>query len=113
MAENRRYPRFKRKIPVEVHLDGSDTPFRCNTSDISLSGCYIENMYPWPVDTSVDLKLQLEGTLLILGKVVTRDPQFGNGIEFKRMLPEDLDELSRFLDFCADEEASESSTLNP
>lgn len=104
--ERRRHPRFKLNISVEVHAqlaqNVSDTPIHCTTSDISLGGCYIESMYPFPVGTHLELKLQLEAqfedTLLIFARVVTCDPQFGNGIEFVRMLPEDRQELSDFLD---------------
>jgi hypothetical protein len=46
----------------------------------------------------VELKLQLEDTLLVLATVVTCDPQVGNGIRFSRMLPEDLEQLSVFLE---------------
>jgi hypothetical protein len=99
--ERRKHPRFTASLPVEVHCEGSDTPLRCTTSDISLGGCYIESLYPFPVGTILDLKLQLEGTLLIQAKVVTCYPQVGNGIQFVKILREDLEELSAFLDSLA------------
>lgn len=43
------------------------------------------------------MSLQLEGTLLAVGTVVTCDPQVGNGIEFAKMLPEDQEELRAFV----------------
>jgi len=104
-VEKRHYPRFKRSVPVEVHAEGSDAPIHCNTSDLSLGGCYIESMYPFPKGTAVELKLQLDDTLLILARVVTCDPQFGNGFQFERILPEDLELLSHFLETCAKQEA--------
>ncbi|HTA50666.1 MAG TPA: PilZ domain-containing protein, partial [Verrucomicrobiae bacterium] len=67
------------------------------TSDLSEAGCYIETMFPFPVGTSLEMSLQLDGTLLAVGTVVTCDPQVGNGIEFARMLPEDLEELRAFV----------------
>jgi len=106
--ERRKHPRFKINVPVEVHTDASATPFRVSTSDISLGGCYIESMYPFPVGTSLELKLQVSDTLLILAKVVTADPQFGNGIQFVRMLPEDRDALSHYLGSVAKPEHAES-----
>jgi c-di-GMP-binding flagellar brake protein YcgR len=99
--ERRKYPRFTVSVPVEVHAEGSDTPIRCTTSDLSLGGCYIESMYPFPVGATLDLKLQLENTLLIEAKVVTSYPQVGNGMQFVKMLPEDRAELSAFLDSLA------------
>jgi c-di-GMP-binding flagellar brake protein YcgR len=95
--ERRDQARIKIKIPVELHFEDNDTPYRCSTVDLSLVGCYIETMFPFPVDTSVELKLEASNTLLILGKIVTCDPQVGNGIQFVKMLPEDLEELNSFL----------------
>ena len=99
VRQTRKHPRFKLRIPVEVHTEASDTPIRCSTSDICLGGCYIENLYPLPVGTALELKLDLASdTLLIFARVVTCDPQVGNGIEFTRILPEDLEELAHYLD---------------
>ena len=100
--ERRKHPRFTVSVPVEVHAEGSDTPIRCTTSDLSLGGCYIESMYPIPVDTAVELKLQIvEETLIIFAKVVTSFPQVGNGFRFVKILPEDRAALSAFLDSVA------------
>jgi hypothetical protein len=96
--ERRDQQRIKVKVPVELHFEDNDTPYRCATSDLSLLGCYIETLYPFPVDTPVELKLQAGATLLILGKIVTCDPQVGNGVQFSKMLPEDIEELRAFLE---------------
>lgn len=95
--ERRVHPRVRVKVPVELFAPGSDVPQRGATSDLSEAGCYIETMFPFPVGTNLEMTLQLEGTLLAVGTVVTRDPQVGNGIEFARMLPEDLEELRAFV----------------
>jgi hypothetical protein len=63
-------------------------------------------MYPFPVGTQLDLKLEASGTLVISARVITCDPQFGNGIEFARMLPEDEVTLGKFLDHIASQELS-------
>jgi c-di-GMP-binding flagellar brake protein YcgR len=109
IPERRKHPRFTARIPVEVHADGNETPIRCATSDISAGGCYIESMYPFPVGTCLELKLQISDTLLILGKVVTCHPQVGNGIEFIKILPEDRATLSDFLNSVAHQEYAEST----
>jgi PilZ domain len=96
-ADRRVHPRIKVKVPIELFVPGSDVPQRGATSDLSEAGCYIETMFPFPVGTILEMSLQLEGTLLVVGKVVTCDPQVGNGIEFARMLPEDLEELRAFV----------------
>jgi len=104
MIERREHPRFKVSVPVEVHAEGATAPLHCATSDLSLGGCYIESMYPFPAGTCLDLKLDAGDAVLATAKVVTCDPQFGNGIQFLRMLPEDREILGKFLDHCADEE---------
>jgi hypothetical protein len=95
--ERRARPRVKIKVPVELFAPGSDVPQRGATSDLSEAGCYIETMFPFPVGTTLEMSLQLEGTLLAVGTVVTCDPQVGNGIEFARMLPEDQEELRAYV----------------
>jgi len=85
-------------VPVELCIEGSEFPIRGATSDISLSGCYMETIFPVAVGTTLELKLQVDGTLLFLAKVVTCDPQVGNGMQFTRMLSEDVEELRAFLE---------------
>jgi len=98
MNERRRSPRIKVKVPAEIVVEGTDIPVRGATSDLSQNGCYIETIFPFPVGTKLEIKLQLEGTLLILAIVATCDPQVGNGIRFTRMLEEDIEELGAFID---------------
>lgn len=98
MIERRKHPRIKVSVPVEVHAQGNAAPIHCATSDLSLDGCYIESMYPFPAGTNLELKLEAGDTLLIVARVITCDPQFGNGIHFEKTLPEDLNTLGKFLD---------------
>jgi hypothetical protein len=95
--ERRAGPRIKVRVPVELFAPGSDVPQRGATSDLSEAGCYIETIFPFPVGTTLEMSLQLEGTLLAVGTVVTCDPQVGNGIEFTKMLPEDQKELHAYV----------------
>jgi len=110
--ERRADTRIRMKAPVELYVEGNSAPFRCATSDLSLYGCYIETIFPFPIGTALELKLQINSTLLIVGTVVTSDPQVGNGIKFSRMLPEDVEELRAFLTekATADEEAAGEDT---
>lgn len=96
--DRREHPRVKLRVPVELFVEGTDTPIRGATSDLSLGGCYIESMFPFPVGTNLEMKLQVDGTLLVLAQVVTSDPQVGNGVKFIRMLPEDIEELRAFIE---------------
>jgi len=102
--------RVKVRVPVEMLLEGA-TPVRGATSDLSTGGCYIETLFPYPVGTTLDMRLQLDNTLLIAARVVTCDPQVGNGIHFDKMLPEDQAELDRFLENLQQDEKSEGAGI--
>jgi hypothetical protein len=95
--EHRSAKRIKVSVPVELCVPGKDVPLRGATSDISESGCYIESIYPFPIGTIFEMTLQINGTILALGTVVTCDPQVGNGIKFTKMLPEDQEELCAYV----------------
>jgi hypothetical protein len=87
------------KVPVDLREEGSKFPMGGGTADLSLTGCYIENIFPFAIGTTMELKLRvLDGTLLVLAKVVTSDPQVGNGMEFINILPEDIAKLRAFLE---------------
>lgn len=96
--ERRGFQRLKLHVPVELYTEDSESPIRGATADLSLGGCYIETIFPFPIGTELEMKLQLEDTLLVLGLVVTCDPQVGNGIRFTRILPDDVEQLKTFLE---------------
>jgi hypothetical protein len=109
MDHNRRtHPRLKTSVPIEIYIEGNNYAIRGSTTDLSLTGCYIETIFPLPVGTHLELKLKLDDTLLVLATVVTSDPQVGNGIQFDKMLSEDIAELGAFLD-AAEKETTEPS----
>jgi hypothetical protein len=96
--EKREHPRLKVRVPMELRSEASDSPIRFETTDLSRSGCYIEMLFTLEVGAEVEVRFQLgDSTLLAVGKVVTCDRNVGNGIRFTRMLPEDREELGRFL----------------
>jgi hypothetical protein len=79
------------------------------TADLSLNGCYIESIFPFPLGTNLDLQLSIDNIILVAATVVTCDPQVGNGLKFVRMLPEDREELAAFLESAQQTEESDSS----
>jgi PilZ domain len=96
--EKRNSARIKVSVPVELFTPESDVPHRCATTDLSETGCYIESIFPFPIGTVFEMSLRLDETLLVVGTVVTRDPQVGNGIKFTRMLPEDRELLRAYVE---------------
>jgi len=84
-------------------LQGSKSPIRTETDDLSLTGFYVEMMFTLNIGTPLDIRLQIgDTTVLALGKVVTSDPKVGNGISFMKMLPEDRQALAIFLQAAED-----------
>jgi c-di-GMP-binding flagellar brake protein YcgR len=96
--ERRKCPRTKIALPIEFKPEGATVASRAETADLSLVGCYVEMSFTLPVGSRLELGLWVEDQrLAISGIVVTHHPQFGNGIEFLNMSPEDRAKLAAFL----------------
>lgn len=105
-AEKRRHPRVKIRLPVELCVENSELVMRTATSDISMGGCYVEMMFTLERGAQLEMTFDIGERILVLGRVVTCDPHVGNGIEFSKILPEDEEELRRYLDAASDIPAS-------
>jgi hypothetical protein len=72
---------------------------RVSTTDLSLSGCYVENMYTLPIGARLKIRLWIdEAKQSIKGIVKTCDPVFGNGIQFLEGGDEARHQLKKYLD---------------
>lgn len=97
--DRREHLRFQLAVQIELRPDGSNVPIRLQTSDLSMGGCYVEMALTLDVGTKLDIVLWLDQQKVSLrGVVVTRHPQFGNGIEFAGIGPENERLLYCFLD---------------
>ena len=98
-TDRRVYPRYTVQVQIELHEDGSDVPLRLQTSDLSRGGCYVQLIMTLPLGTYVRATLWL-GDLPVRfrGRVVTRHPQFGNGIMFLDFEGDGAQILARYLD---------------
>ena len=86
-------------MQAELPLYGRTVPMRVSTTDLSLTGCYIENMYTLPIGARLKIGLWIEQEKLkISGMVKTCDPVFGNGIQFLEMSDEAREQLKKYLD---------------
>ncbi len=96
--ERRRFPRRAVAVPVEVRQASQSYPLKCETTDLSVGGCYIKTMFTLPVGAEVSLRLRLaDSELQVKGMVTTADAGLGNGIEFAHMAPEQREQLARYL----------------
>ena len=102
--ERRRYARYTVQVQVELRQEGNDVPMRLETTDLSRNGCYIQLLVPLSVGVRVRATLWLDGyPVVIRGRVVTRHPQFGNGIMFLEYEDDAEQQLSRYLEAIATE----------
>jgi c-di-GMP-binding flagellar brake protein YcgR len=96
--ERRKYPRIKAAISVEFKPEGASVASGAETTDLSLSGCYVEMSFTLAVGTKLDLTLWIEDQKVSTkAVVVSNTPQFGNGIEFVEMGEEDRARLEHFV----------------
>jgi hypothetical protein len=78
---------------------------RLETTDLSRNGCYVQLLIPLSVGIRVQATLWLDGSpVVIRGRVVTRHPQFGNGIMFLEFEGDAEQKLTSYLDAVTSEE---------
>jgi c-di-GMP-binding flagellar brake protein YcgR len=98
-AERRQYSRIRVAVQIELRPDGTNVPMRLETSDVSLGGCYVEMALTLDVGKRLGIVIWLDQQKVTMrGVVVTCHPQFGNGISFLSVSPENEAQLSSFLD---------------
>jgi hypothetical protein len=96
--ERRHFPRYSAQVQIELRRDGIDVPIRMQTTDLSRGGCYVQLMMTIPIGTYLNITLWLDGyPVHIRGRIVTRHPQFGNGIMFLEFQGNDEQLLTRYL----------------
>jgi CheY-like chemotaxis protein len=86
---------LKRNSP-EVEQD--DPPARCQLTDLSLGGCYLDITSPFPISTRVTLSMRAAGTeLKAEGIVRVMHPEKGMGVEFSQTTSGHRELLEKFL----------------
>ena len=100
--DRRHHPRYTVQVQIEIRQEGSDIPMRIETTDLSRGGCYIQLVTALPLGARLQVTLWLDGApVAIQGRVVTRHPQFGNGIMFVEFEGQGEQLLTRYLDAIA------------
>lgn len=75
-----------------------DPPIRCQLSDLSLGGCYLELPSPFPVATRVILSMRAASVeVRAQGVVRVMHPDKGMGVEFVQATPEHRSAVEKFL----------------
>ena len=99
VAERRAHPRFAIQVQIELRQDNNDTPIRLQTSDLSQGGCYVEMMITLPVGTHLNATFWLDDVpVRVRARIMTRHPQYGNGIAFLEFQGDGEQLLASYLD---------------
>jgi len=113
--------RFPQVSPDATHLlrewlrqnspdaEQDDPPIRCQLTDLTLGGCYLEIASPFPVSTRVTLSMKAASVeVRVQGLVRVMHPDKGMGVEFTQGTPEHRAAVEKFLSVL-----SENKTLMP
>jgi len=94
--ERRGFPRHICRIQALVAIEGTDMSSPAIVSDISLSGCYLEMLSPFPVNALIELTMNpSNSTLHVHGQVRTSQNGMGMGISFIGLTPENFEKLRK------------------
>ena len=97
---------LKRNSP---DTEQDDPPIRCQLTDLSLGGCYLEISSPFPVSTRLVVSMRAgEVEVRVQGVVRVMHPDRGMGVEFNQNGGEHRRSMERFLKIL-----TESRTLVP
>jgi PilZ domain len=99
LPDRRLHSRHTVQVQIELRLDGNDVPMRLETTDLSRGGCYVQMMMTLEIGAQLQATLWLGGfPIVVRCRVVTRHPQFGNGIMFVSFDGQAEPALARYLD---------------
>ncbi len=75
-----------------------DPPVRCQLTDLSVGGCYLEIASPFPVSSRVTLSMRAAGVeVRAEGIVRVMYPEKGMGVEFTQATPQHREAVEKFL----------------
>jgi len=79
-------------------IEPDDPPAKCNLTDLSVGGCYLEMSAPFPVRTVVTLSMQAGASeFRAQGIVRVMHPEIGMGVEFTRKTAHQRDKVEAFI----------------
>ena len=88
-AERRTHPRHASSITTEVIEPRSRTRLTGRATDLSIGGCYVDTMSPFPVRTTVLIRLSSESrSFQGKARVVYENAGMGMGLAFVELVPE-------------------------
>ena len=97
--EQRRTPRYTFIASAELIEEKTDVRIATRVSELSLHGCYLDMMNPFPQDTLVLVKIFAgEDFFHAKAKIIYVQPNLGCGLSFLEVGTQPLAVLGRWLD---------------
>jgi hypothetical protein len=111
--ERRQFVRHACRMAAQIILQNGTLRMTATITDISLGGCYVEMLSPLPVDTFVDIAISPDDrTIQLSGRVRSSQTNFGMGVSFTGMRPQDFEILRKLAPPTA-ENAEHQRTVPP
>jgi hypothetical protein len=97
--ERRRGPRYSFIASAELVEERADVRIASRVSELSLHGCYLDMMNPFPTGTMVLVKISAGDAFFeARAKIIYSQPNMGAGVGFLEVGPESQTALERWLD---------------
>ena len=97
--EQRRTPRYTFIASAELIEEKTDVRIATRVSELSLNGCYLDMMNPFPQETQVLVKIFAgDESFQAKSKIIYVQPNLGAGVVFLEIDPQPLAVLQRWLD---------------
>jgi hypothetical protein len=97
--EQRRTPRYTFIASAELIEEKTEARIATRVSELSLHGCYLDMMNPFPQDTLVLVKIFAgEDFFQAKAKIIYVQPNLGCGVSFLEIDPQSLAVVGRWLD---------------
>jgi hypothetical protein len=94
----RRVPRYAFIATAELIEQKTDVRIATRVSELSLHGCYLDMMNPFPPETLIIVKISAGDTIFqAKSKIVYVQPNLGAGVTFLEVTPENEAILQRWL----------------
>jgi len=100
--ERRRTPRYVFFASAELLEEKSEVRVASRVSELSLYGCYLDMMNPFPKDTLVLLRIWTDEKIFqAKGKIIYSQPNMGAGVVFLDVQPMYVPVLQQWLNAAA------------
>ncbi|HXN96501.1 MAG TPA: PilZ domain-containing protein [Candidatus Acidoferrales bacterium] len=97
--EKRRSPRYSFIASAELIEVKADVRIVSRVSELSLHGCYLDMMNPFPKGTSVLVKIAAGDSFFeAKADIIYSQPNMGAGVRFQKIEPDSQAVLERWLD---------------